>query len=57
MSINPDAHATSELDLAHWGVERARKGGVPATRVLNCLSLDELLYHLSKRKPGYRSAA
>jgi DNA polymerase (family 10) len=29
MSINPDAHSTSELDLTHWGVEMARKGGVP----------------------------
>ena len=29
MSINPDAHSTRELDLTHWGVEMARKGGVP----------------------------
>lgn len=29
MSINPDAHSTSEIDLTHWGVEMARKGGVP----------------------------
>ena len=38
MSINPDAHSTRELDLTHWGVEMARKGGVPKDRVLNCLS-------------------
>jgi DNA polymerase (family 10) len=37
MSINPDAHSTAELDLTHWGVEMARKGGVPKERVLNCL--------------------
>jgi DNA polymerase (family X) len=37
MSINPDSHSTSELDLTHWGVEMARKGGVPKDRVLNAL--------------------
>jgi DNA polymerase (family 10) len=37
MSINPDAHSTAEIDLTHWGVEMARKGGVPKERVLNCL--------------------
>jgi DNA polymerase (family 10) len=42
MSINPDAHSTDEIDLTHWGVEMARKGGVPAARVLNCLSLAEV---------------
>jgi DNA polymerase (family 10) len=49
MSINPDAHSTRELDLTHWGVEMARKGGVPASRVLNCLPLQALTY-LHKRK-------
>jgi DNA polymerase (family 10) len=34
MSINPDAHSTRELDLTHWGVEMACKGGVAAERVL-----------------------
>ena len=57
MSINPDAHSTSELDLTHWGVEMARKGGVPATRVLNCLSLQQIQRRLSGRKRiGARSA-
>ena len=32
MSINPDAHSTREIDLTHWGVEMARKGGVPQPR-------------------------
>jgi DNA polymerase (family 10) len=49
MSINPDAHSTSELDLTHWGVELARKGWVPKTRVLNCLSADQLAKHLAAR--------
>jgi DNA polymerase (family 10) len=42
MSINPDAHSTRELDLTHWGVEIARKGGVPADRVLNALTLPRI---------------
>lgn len=33
MSINPDAHSTREIDLTHWGVEMARKGGLPKDRV------------------------
>ena len=42
MSINPDAHSTREIDLTHWGVEMARKGGVPKQRVLNCLSKEKV---------------
>src|SRR3954471_19951716 len=49
MSINPDAHSTSEIDLTHWGVEMARKGGVPKDRVLNCLDLPRLLAYLSRK--------
>jgi hypothetical protein len=41
MSINPDAHSTRELDLTHWGIETARKGGVPADRVLNAFTLPQ----------------
>jgi DNA polymerase (family 10) len=51
MSINPDAHSTDELDLTHWGVEMARKGGVPADRVLNCLPLPAFARYLEQRKP------
>jgi DNA polymerase (family X) len=50
MSINPDAHSTRELDLTHWGVEMARKGGVPKERVLNCLSRDQLAFYLENRR-------
>src|SRR3954451_4322648 len=38
------------LDLTHWGVEMARKGGVPADRVLNALTLQRLMQHLKRRK-------
>src|SRR4051812_26240109 len=60
MSINPDAHSTSEIDLTHWGVEMVRKGGVPKDRVLNCLDLPRLLAYLSRKHSparGRRPAA
>jgi len=49
MSINPDAHSTDEIDLTHWGVEMARKGGVPKQRVLNCLDLPSFAALLKDR--------
>jgi DNA polymerase (family X) len=49
MSINPDAHSISELDLMHWGVEMARKGGVPPERVLNAMNLRALEAWLKRR--------
>jgi DNA polymerase (family 10) len=59
MSINPDAHSTREIDLTHWGVEMARKGGVPKECVLNCLSREEFAEYLARRhheRRGKRSA-
>ena len=53
MSINPDAHSTDEIDLTHWGVEMARKGGVPADRVLNSLSLKSLISYLRARRRSH----
>jgi DNA polymerase (family 10) len=49
MSINPDAHSTSEIDLTHWGVEMAKKGGVPPDRVLNARGLKALEAWLASR--------
>jgi DNA polymerase (family 10) len=50
MSINPDAHSTREIDLTHWGVEMARKGGVPKERVLNCLNREKFTEYLVNRR-------
>jgi DNA polymerase (family 10) len=50
MSINPDAHSVREIDLTHWGVEMARKGGVSKAKVLNCLSLQDLAAYLRNRR-------
>src|SRR5437764_9996928 len=54
MSINPDAHSTAELDLTHWGVEMARKGGVPKERVLNCLDTEAIANFLKQRRRAAR---
>jgi DNA polymerase (family 10) len=50
MSINPDAHSIRELDHMHWGVEMARKGGVPPDRVLNAMSLAGILRYLKQKR-------
>jgi DNA polymerase (family 10) len=50
LSINPDAHSIRELDHMHWGVEMARKGGVPPGRVLNAMTLPQLLRHLQRKR-------
>jgi DNA polymerase (family 10) len=57
MSINPDAHSIRELDHMHWGVEMARKGGVPAERILNAMSLAQLQQHLRRRRRAPSRAA
>ena len=38
LSINPDAHSTTEIENIQWGIAMARKGGIPPERVINCLS-------------------
>jgi DNA polymerase (family 10) len=55
MSINPDAHSTSEINLTHWGVEMARKGGVPQERVLSCFDLRQLLAYLTQKRSDTRA--
>ena len=55
MSINPDAHSIRELDHMHWGVEMARKGGVPADRVLNAMTLTQI--HATSEAPPARAGA
>lgn len=57
MSINPDAHSTKELDLTHWGVVMARKGGVPPERVLNAMDLQTITDWLERRARRMRPPA
>ncbi|SFM51008.1 DNA polymerase (family 10) [Bradyrhizobium sp. Rc3b] len=57
LSINPDAHSIPELDHTHWGVEMARKGGVPADRVLNAMTLAEITRYLRHKRCSLARAA
>ncbi|SFJ60505.1 DNA polymerase/3'-5' exonuclease PolX [Bradyrhizobium sp. Gha] len=57
LSINPDAHSIPELDHMHWGVEMARKGGVPAGRVLNAMKLPEIMRYLRQKRRSVARAA
>lgn len=57
MSINPDAHSIPELDHMHWGVEMARKGGVPPNRVLNAMTLPEITRYLRQKRRSLARAA
>ncbi|MGX1381488.1 DNA polymerase (family 10) [Bradyrhizobium japonicum] len=57
LSINPDAHSIPELDHMHWGVLMARKGGVPAERVLNAMSLSEITRYLRQKRRSLSRAA
>ena len=47
ISINPDAHATSELDYVRWGVAVARKGWLSAADCLNAKSRSDFEEWLS----------
>ncbi|MBR0995588.1 DNA polymerase/3'-5' exonuclease PolX [Bradyrhizobium japonicum] len=57
LSINPDAHSISELDHMHWGVLMARKGGVPADRILNAMTLQEITRYLRQKRRSLARAA
>lgn len=57
LSINPDAHSIPELDHMHWGVQMARKGGVPADRVLNAMTLPEITRYLRQKRRSLAHAA
>src|SRR5262249_51116236 len=57
MSINPDAHSIRELDHMHWGVEMARKDGVPPGRALNAMLLAEITRYFRQRRRSSAQAA
>ena len=56
-SINPDAHSVPELDHMHWGGVMARKGGVPADKVLNAMTLPEITQYLRQKRRSLTRAA
>lgn len=49
LAVNTDAHATDNFELLRYGIATARRAWVGPERVLNCLSLDDLLAHLTRR--------
>lgn len=57
MSINPCAHSVPEFDHMHWGVQMARKGGVPADRVLNAMKLPEITRYFRQKRRSLARAA
>jgi len=46
MIINTDAHQTSQLDLMHFGISQARRGGAEKSDIINTYSLSKLLKNL-----------
>src|SRR3954462_3475592 len=57
LSINPDAHSIPEVDHMYWGVQMARKRGVPAYSVLNAMPLPEITRYLRKKRRSFARAA
>ena len=49
LTIDTDAHGPDNFDLLPYGIATARRGWVTPDRVLNCLLLEELLEHLTRR--------
>lgn len=50
IAICPDAHSPEGLSDAAYGVGIARKGWLTKQDVLNCLSAEELMRHLERRR-------
>jgi len=50
LSINPDSHHQGELPDYRYGVDMARKGGVPGARVLNTKTCAELAAYFEARR-------
>jgi DNA polymerase (family 10) len=50
LSINTDAHTIEGLSEIGWGIDVARRGWVTSARVLNCLSKDDLLRFVAKKR-------
>ncbi|GAC1330492.1 MAG: DNA polymerase/3'-5' exonuclease PolX [Beijerinckiaceae bacterium] len=55
LAINPDAHSTAEIGMVRWGIDVARKGGVPPDRVLNCLPLAAIAHYFERRSRRARA--
>jgi len=52
ISINPDAHSKSNMDLLEYGIKVARKGGLVKSMCINTLDADEFYRVLHKKVKG-----
>jgi len=52
--ISPDAHSASRLDDVRFGIAVARKGGIPAERVLNCADAERVAAMFEARQQQAR---
>jgi len=52
LSVNPDAHHTAELEYLKYGLNVARKGGLPAASCFNCLDGAQVSDYFAQRKLG-----
>lgn len=43
VAVNPDAHSIHGLEDERYGIGTARKGGIEARQVVNCMATEELL--------------
>ncbi len=50
IAVNTDAHSISELGFIRWGVDQARRAGLEAKDVLNCLSWPQIEKQLRSRR-------
>ena len=51
--IGSDAHAATQLEFIEFGIAAARRAGILAERIINCMTADELLAwtgHLAGRR-------
>jgi putative hydrolase len=49
-ALDSDAHATGELRFSEYAIAHARLAGIPATRVINCWSNEELDEWMKERR-------
>jgi DNA polymerase (family 10) len=49
ISVNPDAHATSEIEDTRYGIAMARKSLVPVSQIINTRSVEDVSRWLSRK--------
>jgi histidinol phosphatase-like PHP family hydrolase len=56
-ALDSDAHTTAQLSYAETALAHARLAGIPASRIVNCWSLERLLAWLSNPRAAARRAS